>query len=63
MSQKTVAATMKALGKAIEVHKKAIASHRDALRELLDDAEAVCEASSDALESMDYAVQRLSEYV
>jgi hypothetical protein len=65
MKRKTSAEKMSvaALQKAINVHKKEIGKHRDALRDLLDDANAVLESSSDAIEDLQRATDRLSEYL
>jgi uncharacterized coiled-coil protein SlyX len=55
--------TIAALRKAIEFHKCEIAKHRDALRDLLEDAAAVEGSATDAIEYMESAVDKLSEYV
>ena len=55
--------SIKGLKKAIEHHKREIAKHRDALRELISDAEAVADSCGDAVESLDSAVDTLSQYV
>ena len=47
----------------IEKHTKAIAAHRDRLRELHDDLTAVLESADDAIDSLNYAIDKLSEYV
>lgn len=55
--------TVDALRKAVEMHKTEIAKHRDALRDLMEDMEAVVDSSSNAVELMEGAIDRLSEYV
>lgn len=51
------------LARKIEQHKRAIAKHRDALRDLIHDAEAVIESADRANEALQTAVDALSEYV
>lgn len=48
---------------AIKKHKDAIAKHRDALREIQDDLAAVLSSTGDGLESLEYAVDALSQYL
>lgn len=55
--------TVNGLRKIVEFHKSEIAKHRDALREILEDAEAVCDSSNDAVDLLEGAIDRLSEYV
>ena len=55
--------TVEALRKAVEYHKAEIGKHRDALRELLEDMEAVVDSSDRGIEYMEAAVDALSEYV
>lgn len=52
---------MRAVISKIERHKAAIGKHRDALREILDDLEEIEDCARDATESLNYAIQRLSE--
>jgi hypothetical protein len=47
----------------IEHHKREIARHRDALREILDDLESAIGSADRGIEASDEAVTRLSEYV
>jgi hypothetical protein len=47
----------------IEHHKREIARHRDALREILDRREAVIGSADRGIEALDEAVASLSEYV
>jgi predicted nucleic acid-binding Zn-ribbon protein len=54
--------TLSSLTKRIEKLRDRIGKDRDALRELLDEAEALEESCRDVYESLDYSVQRLSEY-
>jgi hypothetical protein len=49
--------------KRIERNKREIARHRDALREILDDVEAVIGSADRGIEVLDEAVASLSEYV
>jgi hypothetical protein len=61
--RKTNAKTVAALRKVIEFHKAEIAKHRDALRDILEDAEAVADSSTDAIDYLESAVDCLSQYV
>jgi ABC-type transporter Mla subunit MlaD len=45
----------------IERHKAAIGKHRDALRDILDDLQGVVDAADDGFESLNYAIEKLSE--
>lgn len=64
MSAKTAMPKIpKRLLAAIERHKKAIGEHRDALRELIEDVEAVIDSSDRGVEYLESAVDALSEYV
>jgi hypothetical protein len=47
----------------IEHHKREIARHRDTLREILHDLEAVIGSAGRGIEALDEAVVSLSEYV
>lgn len=47
----------------IERHKAAIGKHRDALREIYEDLEAIVGSADDGLQSLDYAINRLCEYL
>ena len=49
--------------KRIELHKNAIAKERDALRDILEDLEAVVESADAGLAELDSAIMSLSEYV
>lgn len=49
--------------KKIEFHKRKIAEHRDALRGLVDDAEAVVESCDRASLALIEALDALSEYL
>lgn len=53
--------TNASLAKSIERHKDAIAKHRDALRVLIEDAATVEDSCTDAIESLGYAVDILSQ--
>lgn len=52
-----------ALVKKIKFHKDKIAEHRDALRDLIDDVEAIVGTADDALEQIEYGIEALSQYV
>lgn len=52
--------TNASLAKSIKRHRDAIAKHRDALRELVVDAVSVETSCTDAIDSLDYAVDILS---
>ena len=52
---------LKATITAIKRHKDAIAKHRDALREIQEDLSAVLNSADDGLESLEYAVDVLSQ--
>ncbi len=47
----------------IKRHKDAIAKHRDALRDIMDDVEAVVDSSSEGIQLLEAAVDSLSAYV
>lgn len=49
--------------KQIENHKLGIAKHRDALRNLLEDARDVLDSTDDALEDIEIVIDKLSQYV
>jgi hypothetical protein len=52
--------TAKKLAKEIERHKKAIGIHRDALRDLVADAEEIINDSHDAVDALEQAIDVLS---
>lgn len=52
--------TPKKLAEQIEIHKKKIAYHRDALRSLISDAEEIVNDSDEALDALKGAVEVLS---
>ena len=47
----------------IEASKKRIAAERDKLRKLISDAEGIAECCDDAVNSLEYAADKLSEYL
>ncbi len=47
--------------KKLEFHSKEIGKHRDALRAMLDDIEFVLEPTEEAMESIQSAIDRISE--
>lgn len=47
----------------IERHKIAIGKHRDALREIIEDVEAVSEECDGATDNLEQAVEALSRYL
>ena len=47
----------------LEAHKAKLARERDALGELKDEVEAAFEAAQDAINSLAYCIERLSELV
>jgi hypothetical protein len=47
----------------IEAVKNKMAANRDEMRELLEDAQAVFDASDEAVENLECAIDRLSEYL
>lgn len=49
--------------KKMEAHKAAIAKHRDGIRDLISELEAVGDTASDAVDHIEYAVESLSQYV
>lgn len=55
--------TLKALMAQIKKHKEAIATHRDALRDLIGDVASVVDASDRALDELECAIDALSEYL
>lgn len=55
--------TIALLARQIEFHKTEIGKHRDALRDLINDAESVAGTCADAVESLEHAVDTLSQYV
>lgn len=59
MTQKQIAAMVKK----IERHKAALGKHRDALRDIIDDVEGVCDEAADARDNLQYAVDALSKYL
>ena len=52
-----------AIVKRIERQAAVIGAARDALRDLRDDLEGKFEATDEAMQSLDYAIDRLSEFV
>jgi hypothetical protein len=54
---------LRAIVAKIKRHSEAIARHRDQLREIYSDLEAIVESADDGLQSLDYAIDRLSEYL
>lgn len=53
----------KSLVAAIEREKKIIGEARDRLRDLIADASEVADTADDAFQSLEYAVDQLSQYV
>lgn len=53
----------KALIEKIDGHKKQIAKHRDALREILDEVESVEQSSTEGIEDLDSAIEKLSQFL
>lgn len=53
----------KALLAKIKYHKDKIAAHRDALREIMEDVEAVVDSTDDAVQQIEYGIETLSQYV
>lgn len=53
----------KGLVAAINREKKIISDARDRLRELIEDAGCVADTATDAIESLEYATEALSEYL
>lgn len=51
-----------AIVKRIDRQAAVIGAARDALRDLQDDLESKLEATDDAMQSLEYAIQRLSEF-
>jgi len=51
------------LVKEVEKHKKAIAEHRDALREIYSDIESIIDTTNDGLNYLDYAIDSFSEFM
>lgn len=49
--------------KKIELHKDAIAKHRDALRDICADLKSVLQSTDTAVEELELAIQTLSEYL
>lgn len=47
----------------INMHKRAIAKHRDALRELVDDAQTVADCCEEAVTNLEAAADTLSQYL
>jgi len=47
----------------IKYHKNEIAKHRDALRALLDETNSITDSCDDAIASLEYALDSLSEYL
>lgn len=58
-----MARSTKQLVTALEREKARLAKVRDALRDIEEDAQTQREAVDDALESLTYAIDKLSEYV
>lgn len=44
----------------IEKHKTAIAAHRDALRDLIEDVETICDDATEAVELLETAADTIS---
>lgn len=59
MTPKQVASMVKK----IERHKAALAKHRDALRDIIEDVDAICDEASDATDNLERAVESLSKYL
>jgi len=55
--------SINALLRQIDKHKNAIATHRDALREIYADLEAIVESSDEGLRLLEAAVEELSSYL
>lgn len=55
------ARNMGSIKKDIERGKERLAKDRDALRDLIEEAQAIEECASDAIEQLEYAADRLSE--
>lgn len=53
--------TKRSILREVNRHKAAIAKHRDALRDLIEDAEAVSESCDDAVRSLESAADALSQ--
>jgi hypothetical protein len=53
----------KALVLAIKHHTKEIGKHRDALRDLISDAEEIADTSDSAIQDLEHAVDTLSQYL
>jgi hypothetical protein len=47
----------------IEQHKKSIAAHRDALRDLFEELESVLDSADRGVEHLESAIDALSEYL
>lgn len=54
---------IKKIVKQIERHKAGLVKHRDALRDLVGELEALGDTSSDAVDNLEYAIEALSQYV
>lgn len=61
--QPLTVAQLRAIVAKIKRHTEAIARHRDQLREIYSDLEAIVESADDGLQSLDYAIERLSEHL
>lgn len=48
--------------KKIKMHQAALAKHRDALRDLVEEVEGIVDTSTDAIDNLQYAVDALSQY-
>ena len=55
--------TLKQIKIALEKHKDSLAKERDKIRDLLDEVELHHKIAKDAVESLIYAIDRLSEQV
>ncbi len=55
--------TVATLQRQIEACKKRIAAERDKLRELIDETDSIAGCCDDAIESLDYAADALSQYL
>lgn len=52
-----------AMVKKIEAHKAGIAKHRDELRDLLGDIEAICDDGDEAVNDLERTIDTLSKYL
>lgn len=63
MSEAARKKTIASIRRRIEKCKERIAAERDVLRSLIEDAQEIEECANDAVESLDYAADRLSEFL